>query len=170
MADFFKLTDRLTACLEPFKYTVETTTILEDVIYIAYVKNPHPLRVRNLCAVLHVPGSINDSFFAKAFFSKIRTSLLNKYGSAFLWKELEICFIVLCEPSLYKALKDTGGKAVAEAGFSLNAMMGTCFIDTAVFENFVHSTWGIYFSGEHFKAVRQAVDAWCDEQKQSPSR
>lgn len=165
MSDYTKLTERLGVCLEPFKYTLETNTVLEDVLAIAYVKNPHPLRVRNLCAVLKVPESIRDNFFAKSFFGKVRNSILNKYGSAFLWKELEMCFIVLCDHNLYQILKDNGGKAVAEAGFSLNAMMGTCFIDTSNFDIFVHSTWGIYFSGDHFKAVRDTVEAWCEEQK-----
>ncbi|MGE0267027.1 MAG: hypothetical protein AB7S78_01045 [Candidatus Omnitrophota bacterium] len=165
MSDFSTLTERLTTCLDQYKYVVSDENILQDVLYIAYVKNPHPLRVRNLCAVLNVPVGVKDNFFAKSFFGKVRNNLLNKYGSAFLWKELEICFVVLCEHTLFQILKDDGGKAVAEAGFSLNSMMGTCFIDKSDHDHFVHSTWGIYFSGDHFKSVRETVVTWCEEQK-----
>ncbi|MBZ0165255.1 MAG: hypothetical protein K8I00_00510 [Candidatus Omnitrophica bacterium] len=160
-----ELFDRITEGLKPYGYVESRDTIHDGVDYIAYVENPPPLKVRNLCAVLKPPSVVRSNAAAKAFFSKVRNGLLNKYGNAIIWKELEICFVVLCEDEIYQEMKSDDGKASAEAQFSLNAMMGTVFVNTSTFEHFEHSTWGLYFSGNHYKALNKVVEDWCAEQK-----
>ena len=159
------LFDHITEGLQKFGYVVSEDIIHDGVDYIAFVENPPPLKVRNLCAVLTPPGVVRSNAAARAFFSKVRKGLLNKYGNAVLWKELEICWVVRCDNEVFDELKQNEGKAVAEAQFSLNAMMGTIFVNTKTFEYFEHSTWGLYFSGSHFKALHQAVVDWCQENK-----
>ena len=66
---------------------------------------------------------------------------------------------------LFKALKDNDGKIMSETSFSLSAMLGTCFINKEVVDSFSVSTWGIYFSGDHFKAVDKIVKQWSEEKK-----
>lgn len=160
-----ELFDHITEGLQRYGYAVSNDVVYEGVDYIAYVQKPPPLKVRNLCAVLTPPGVVRSNAAAKAFFSKVRKGLLNKYGNAFIWKELEICWVVCCDSELFEDLKADEGKAVAEAQFSLNAMMGTIFVNTTTYEFFEYSTWGLYFSGNHYKALHQAVADWCSQHK-----
>ncbi len=165
MSEYAPLIEELNTNLEKFDYAKEDNNIFSNVRYITYIRKPHPLKVRNLVAVLDMPSEIIKNLEAKTYFQDIRSSLLLKYGDAFLWKELEICFVVLCEHNLYSILKEDEGKAVAQAGFSLNSMMGTCFINKTTFENFNQSTWGIYFSGDHYTAIRETVNQWCTQKR-----
>lgn len=165
MPEYAPLIQELSAELEKFDYIKEENDIFPSVRYISYIKKPRPLKVRNLVAVLDMPSEIIRNFEAKNYFQDIRSRLLMKYGDAFLWKELEICFVVLCEHNLYGILNKDEGKAVSQAGFSLNSMMGTCFINKTTFENFSQSTWGIYFSGDHYTAIRKTVDQWCKQKR-----
>lgn len=166
MNQYEELINLLTKELDRFHYERKDDDSISHVGYISYVVNPHPLKVRNLCAFIELPDSIKEQYAAKNFFNTIRNSLLLKYGNAFLWKELEMCFIVACEHDLYQLFKNDGGRVVAHEGFSLNAMMGTCFIDKSNYDHFHQSTWGLYFSGEHFKVVSDAVDQWCARRKE----
>jgi len=170
MPEYEQLIEDLNKQLERFKYAMKDDIAIPDVGYISYVKNPHPLKVRNLCALMDVPDSIKETGAAKNFFNSIRNNLLLKYGNAFLWKELEICFVVGCENDLYQNLKEDGGKILVHEGFSLNAMLGTSFINRKNFDCFHHSTWGLYFSGEHFKVVKEVVEQWCNRQKNGQSK
>lgn len=165
MSDYSRLIEQLNAELDRFKYSITEDVDIPDVGYISYVKNPHPLKVRNLCALLDIPPVIETTQAAQNFFNSVRNNLLLKYGNAFLWKELEICFIIGCDNNLYQALQADGGKVLAHEGFSLNALMGTSVINRDTFECFHHSNWGLYFSGEHFKVVKGVVDDWCCRQR-----
>jgi len=165
MSDYAQLTEQLTTQLEKFDYVREDNIVTSDVSYVLYVVNPPLLKVRNLCALLEIPSVIKENSSAKSYFKNVQNSLLIKYGDALLWKELEMCFVVLCDHDLYGILKEDGGKAVIQASFSLNAMIGTCFIDKTTFDNFDQSTWGIYFSGDHYTTVRETVANWCKQQK-----
>jgi len=167
MSNYAQLIEQLNTQLEKFKYAAEDEIVIPNVIYISYVKNPQVPQARNLCALLDMPSTIKKNSSAKSFFKNLRRSLLTKYGTAFLWKELEMCFIVVCEHDIYQILEKDGGNAVSEAGFYLTSLMGTCFIDKTTFDHFNQSTWGIYFSGEHYKAVRETVAVWCEQQKKA---
>lgn len=165
MFNYAQLIDQLNTQLEQFGYVSEDEITIPSATHISYVKNAAILKVRNLYVVLEVPSEIKENASAKIFFKKLKGSLLNKYGQAFLWKELEMCFVVVCEHDLYQALERDGGEAAAEAGFYLSSMMGTCFIDKTTFDYFFHSTWGLHFSGDHYKTIREVVTEWCEGQK-----
>jgi hypothetical protein len=165
MSEYAQLIEQLHSRLEEFEYTAEDEISFLDAVYISYVKNASILKVRNLCALLEMPGAIKNTASAKVFFEDFRRCLLAKYGQAFLWKELEMCFVVVCEHDMYQLLKEDEGEVAAEAGFYLSSMMGTCFIDKTTFDYFYHSTWGLYFSGDHYKAVREVVADWCENQR-----
>lgn len=164
MFNYENLIEQLNAQLLKFEYTAEDETNTSDVRYVSYIKNPHPLKVRNLCALIDLPSTITENTLARSFFHDLRSHLLKKYGNAFFWKELEICFVVVCENNIYQILKKDGGNAVSEAGFYLSSMMGTSFIDKTTFDCFHHSSWGLYFSSIHHKAIRETVTVWCEQQ------
>ena len=153
--------------LERYSYLVERNITIPNVQYLSYVRNPQILRARNLFAILEVPGNVLENATAKHFFSFVRKSLLDKYGDAFLWKELELIFVVFCGNQLYEVIKNDEGRSVDVASFSLNAMVGSCFINKVTFDYFAHSTWGLYFSGDHFNVVREIVEQWCEEKKKT---
>ncbi len=83
-----------------------------------------------------------------------------------MWKELEMCFVVLCNSELYGSLENNKGKTFNQAGFSLNALLGTSIVNKVNFNTFATSTWGLHFSGDHFKAVNNVVEQWCKDRKQ----
>lgn len=170
MLSYDQLIYQLNMHLEQFGYVVENEITIPNATHVSYVKNETILKVRNLYALLEMPSGINENASAKIFFKEFKGCLLNKYGQAFLWKELEMCFVVVCEHDLYQALERDGGQAAAEAGFYLSSMMGTCFIDKTTFDYFFHSTWGIHFSGEHYKTIREVVVDWCEEQKKGDEK
>jgi hypothetical protein len=165
--DSGELIDEIQVALKPFGYAPEFQNSIPNALFITYIKNKHPFKVRNLCALVRVSDKVSDDPSAKSEFKYIRSCLLHKYGDAFLWKELEIVFVVVCDNSKFALLKESNGAAVDQAGFTLNAMLGSIFINEETFEYFWHSAFGIYFSGDHFKALNSALSAWCDRQKKS---
>ena len=94
MSDYAQLIEQLAAQLERFDYVRDDNIVTPNVIYILYVKNPMPFKVRNLCALLDIPSEVKENSSAKEYFKNIQRSLLIKYGHALFWKELEICFVV----------------------------------------------------------------------------
>ena len=156
----------LDATLDPFAYHPEDDGIvIPDVWHIMYIKKKHPLRVRNLCALVSLPENIHTNDMARRVFSYIRKRILKQYGDAFLWKELEIIFIVLAHDDAFKALKTHEGKAVDQSGFTMSSMLGSFFINHETLECFGRSTWGIYFSSDHFKVVSDSLTQWCRDKK-----
>ena len=167
MSDYADLIRCINEKLKEFSYLEDPAITIPNILYISYVKVKNPFKVRNLCALLSVPENVKDVQMAKRFLDTIRRSVLNKYGEAFLWKELEMIYIILCDDQLYSQLKRDDGKVLDESGFSLNAMLGSTFINKGNHELFSHSNWGIYFSGRHFKELTQAIEKWCLNKKES---
>jgi len=166
ITDFSELIQSLNAKLEEFQYGSDTEISIPNVQYISYVKEKSFFKVKNLCAMIDMPNDIVDDSKANSFFTVLKKSLLKQYGDAFLWKELEMCFVVLCNNELYKLLESNQGKTMEKVGFSLNALLGTSFVNKVNFNTFATSTWGLHFSGDHFKAVISVVEQWCKDRKQ----
>ena len=166
MVDYKDLITTLDEKLNGFNYISDPMITIPNVKYIAYIKDRSIFKVKNLCSVIDLPDNMVNLSVARNFIIFLKKSLLDQYGDAFLWKELEMCFVVLCNDRLFKALKDNDGKIMSETSFSLSAMLGTCFINKEVIDSFSVSTWGVYFSGEHFTAVNKIVKQWSNEQKE----
>ena len=148
-------------------YVSDMGITVPDVRAIYFVKKPLVLKVRNLCAFIDLPEIIVDPKTAREYFEFVRKCLMQKYGDAFLWKELELCFIVFCEDASFKMLKVEGDKVVQKASFELNAMLGTFFINKTNYDVILQSTWGLHFSGQHLTALKDQVFTWCNKQKES---
>jgi len=163
--EFSDLIVTLNARLKEFNYAEDPKITIPNIHYISYIKDRSIFKVKNLCAVIDLPGNMVDLNTAGNFVKFLKKSLLDQYGDAFLWKELEMCFVVFCNSRLYKLLEESNGKIMNETSFSLSAMLGTFFINKETLESFSISTWGIYFSGDHFKAIDQIVKQWRDQKK-----
>ena len=148
-------------------YISDLQITVPDVRAIYFVKQPLVLKVRNLCAFIDLPEVIKDRKTAKEYFDFIQKCLMQKYGDAFLWKELELTFIVFCEDKSFQMLKKEGDKVVHKASFELNAMLGTFFINKTNYDVVLQSTWGLHFSGRHLKILKDKVFTWCHKQKES---
>jgi len=151
--------------LNPFSYLPDDKIQISDVWHITYTKDKHPLKVRNLCALVSLPQYVESDNEAKGVFTYIRSDILKEYGDAIIWKELEIIFIVLCGSNAFKSFKENDGKAVDESGFTMSSMLGAFFINRDSLECFAHSKWGVYFSAEHFKAINSGLTHWCDQKR-----
>jgi len=165
MIDVLQLIEKLDQCLSEFEYSSDREVSIPDVRFVSYVKKHNVLKTRNLCALVDIPDNIENIEMLRKLFEYVKKSLLNKYGEAFLWKELEVCLVILCHHEAYQLIEKDDGKAAEAASFSLNAMLGTCFIDKQTLDHFERSTWGLHFSGDHFKAVSETVALWCEGQK-----
>jgi hypothetical protein len=148
-------------------YVSDLQIAVPDVRAIYYVKKPVVLKVRNLCAFIDLPELIVERVTAKEYFEFIRKCFLQRYGEAFFWKELELCFVVFCEDESFAMLKKEGDKVVRKASFELNAMLGTFFIKKSNYDVILQSTWGLHFSGQHLKALKDLIFTWCYKQKES---
>lgn len=164
MADYSDLIQQLDTKLNEFNYIRDNEIAIPNILYVTYVRSSGILRAKNLCAVIDMPDNIVDISTGSRFFKFVKESLLEKYGDAILWKELEMCLIVLCEEKLYDIFEADEGKVTNQASFSLNALLGTAFINKKTLKSFGVSTWGIYFSGDHFKSINAIVEKWCEDQ------
>jgi len=165
MTDYNDLLAGIEKKLGEYEYFNDIAISIPNVIQIMYLKNKTIFKVKNLCAVIDMPENIVDQSTAKRFFGFLKGSLLDKYGDAFLWKELEMCFVVFCHDELFKMLKADESLIMSQASFSLSALMGTCLINKETFENEYQSSWGLYFSGDHLKSVNEVVQKWCEIKK-----
>ena len=163
--EFSDLIARIDKKLKEFNYFDDPDITIPNIRYISYVKDRSLFKVRNLCAVIDLPDNMVNLNTTGNFMRFLKKSLLDQYGDAFLWKELEMCFVVFCSGHLYQLLKANNGKIMNETSFSLNAMLGTFFINKETLEHFSVSTWGLYFSGDHFTAIYQVVKTWQEEEK-----
>ena len=167
LGEYAELVNGINEKLKEFNYYQEPNVTIANVFYIAYVKEKSPFKVRNLCAVINFSADVKDIKRAKVLLDTIRRSLLNQYGEAFLWKELEIIYVILAEENLFNVLKSDDGKVVDESGFTLNSLLGSFFINRKSNDAFSHSSWGVYFSGKHFKELQKALENWCAQKKAS---
>ena len=151
--------------LKKFNYGADQEIKIPNIVFITYVKRPNLLKVRNLCAIVDIPSHLKDFSMIQGLFKNIETGLLNKYGNAFLWKELEIIYIVFSSPEIFKIIQDHGGKVINQTAFSLNSMMGLSFINKGDHNYFTYSNWGLYFCGDHLKEVDALVKEWCSSKR-----
>ena len=165
MLDNFKLIDRLNTKLTEFKYSRNTVISIPSVHYITLIKQKNLFKCKNLCAFIEIPSKITDIITARYFLEFLKKCLLNQFGNALLWKELEMFFIVSCDTKLYEILKQDEGKLMNQTSFSLIALLGVCVIDKNTLDSFARSTWGLHFSGEHFSAINEIVTQFCDGQE-----
>jgi len=165
MIDSLQLIEKLDKRLAEYQYSSDREASIPDVLFVSYVKKHNVFKTRNLFAVVEIPDNVVEIEPLKRLFGSVKKSLLNKYGEAFLWKELEVCLVVLCNHEVYNLIKKDEGKVAEAASFSLNAMLGTCFIDKQTLDHYPQSTWGLHFSGNHFEAVNETVALWCEGQK-----
>jgi len=166
MIDYSELIQRLSTKLEEFQYVSDTEILIPNVQYISYRKSNEILKAKNLCTLIDMPDNMVDYTSSKDFFGYLKKSLVKQYGDAFLWKELEMFFVVLCGTKLYELWESDQGKVVNQVSFSLNSLIGTCFVNKGNFDTFAVSTWGVYYSGDHFKAIKNTVEHWCKDRKQ----
>jgi len=169
MQNFLTLAESLNQQLEVFGYVRDNKHVIPNAIYISFVKNSKIFIVRNACAVLDIPDNLDRIDPLKRYFNFIRSNLLSEYGDAILWKELEFCLVGICSPQAFKVIKDHEAKMVEAVSFSLQSMLGCCFIDRESLDYYAYSTWGLFFAGAHFKAVQRVVENWCQNHKSGPA-
>jgi len=165
MTNYSTLVEELHQHLKPFEYVLDTDHVIPNALYISYIRDHGIFMVRNVCAVLDIPDNLVRTEPLKRYFNYIRKNLLHEYGEAFIWKELEFCLVGICSSKAFQEIKECEAKLVETVSFSFNSMLGCCFIDRSNLDLYVHSTWGLFFSGTHFKTVRKAVEEWCEKEK-----
>ena len=85
------------------------------------------------------------------------------------WKDGTFA-VLLCPHRLYEHLKSTGANFTDLTGWHANVILGTVFVDRDQFANSAVSTWGLWYAGKHFVAIKRAVQEWCAENRRPGSR
>jgi len=166
MTDYSTLVDHIHQQLKPYEYVLDTDHVIPNALYISYIRDHGIFMVRNVCAVLDIPDNLTRTEPLKRYFHYIRTNLLHEYGEAFIWKELEFCLVGICSDQAFQEIRDSEAKLVEAVSFSFNSLLGCCFINRSNLDLYVHSTWGLFFSGTHYKAIRQSVEEWCNKERE----
>ncbi len=166
-----QLVELLKKRLSEYRYTECDEGSINDIQFVAVIKTLRLWMVRYLCVVVEVPENISDIPATKQFFAQVRRSLTAKYAKFPYWKELGTYLVFLCEHELYKKLRGKEKSFKDRTGFHMNVMLGTCFVDKKTFENSAEATWGLFYSGKHYGAIRAAVAQWCKiQEKETNSR
>ena len=143
-----------------FKYNYNECdcTLINDMSFQSIIKTPRKHGVRYLCTILNVPKEITEIDDLQDYFELIRKNLSHKYAWSPYWKELGTYIILFCEPELYTKLNGKEKLFVDKTGFHCNIILGTFFINNIDFENLTCSTWGLFYSGKHYKAIKETID------------
>ena len=160
-----ELLEQLDEKLKTLHYSEADRHGIPNVSFVSYIKNPQTFKVRNLCAVLDLPDDTTDQKTAQRFFDFVRKSLLDKYGEALLWKELEVSLVIICGHELFEIVYKKDGKMIHEPSFAMSSIMGACFIDRQTYDHISYHTFGLFFSSDHFKAIDAVVTQFCNKQK-----
>ena len=157
------LVDTLGAALSEYRYTERETGELDNIPFIARLMTPRRRTTRYICAISRVPRNVRDLPACRRFFEDTRTCLRKQYACFPWWKELGTYSVILCGAQQFQDLSGDFGAFKDRTGLHMNVMLGTCFIDIENFKSSADSTWGLYYSGKHFGAVREAVRQWCQQ-------
>jgi hypothetical protein len=126
------------------------------------VSTPRRWSVRYLCVLVEAPGQVVDLESARSLHRQMRVSISQRFAKFPYWKEIGTYSIVLCGHKLFETVRDHVRDFRDRTGFHTNVMLGTCFIDSETKENTANATWGLFYSGKHYGALRSAVAQWCE--------
>ena len=167
MINYSQLVELLKENLYAYRYTEYDEGIINGIHFVAIIKTPRRWLVRHLCAIVEIPDNITNASLFKQFFPQIRKSLTIKYAKFPWWKELGTFLVFFCEDGLYKRLTGIEGGFKDRTGLHMNVILGTCFINKVTLESSIDSTWGLWYSGKHYRAIRAAVTQWCEVQQKA---
>ncbi len=131
-----------------------------DDVVATIVSTPRRLTVRYLCALVEAPPMAPRLEDALAFHERLRTGIRRSFAKFPWWKEIGTYAIVVCDGALFEIVKAHKRGFRDRTGFHMNVMLGTCFIDRETRASTADATWGLYYSGKHFDAMRSAVAQW----------
>ena len=157
------LIDTLKNRLAEYNYKKSDSGLINGISFNLVLRTARE-KLRLLCVVAEVPENVVDIEDLQDFFERIRTSLTMQYAWSPSWKELGTFTILTCKHDLFVQIKGNEALFVDKTGFHSNVMLGTLFIDSDTFEHLQKTTWGLFYSGKHFKAIENEVTEWCQSQ------
>lgn len=128
----------------------------------AVIKTQRRWMVRYVCAVAEPPHPIRDLEGALAYFHELRKRLTRKYARFPWYKELGTYSVLICDHTLYEALRGAERRFKDATGLHSNVMLGSVFVNRQSLETKGTSTWGLFHSGRHFGAINAAVSEWAE--------
>ena len=158
------LADMIADALTRYGYSERDTIEHERDTAFYFIMTPRKRMVRYLCVVSELPEKVKDQAGCLAYFEYVRSLLFRKYAKFPWFKELGTYSVFVCQNELYDQLS-SANEFKDRTGLHGNVMLGTCFVETMNFRNSTDSTWGLYYSGEHFGAISEAVRQWCSQRK-----
>ncbi len=170
MTIYSDLIDNLRKRLIDHKYTTFQEISITNGGKLHAIMTPRRWMVRYVCVVHEIPASVTNAAMLTDLFNQIRRQLFVQYARFPYWKELGTFLVLLCSHEQYEQLAIHAGKLKDRSGLHGNVMLGTILIDGENFQSSADTTWGLYYSGQHFVAITQTVQEWCKEQSANVRR
>lgn len=166
--DFAGLLDQIHNSLLPWNYEfiAHTNQSLNNIDFVGCVMTSRRWMTRYICGIIEIPKDLISQKDMFAYADKALKTLSDQYAQFPYWKELGTYLVVLCNARQYKNLLVSEGEFKHKSGFHTNVWLGTILIDKDNSQTMGQSTWGLYYSGKHYKAIKMSVETWCEENRQ----
>jgi len=161
------LIDSLSGALAPYGYTRVETGENQGIPFVAKFMTPRRWTVRYVCALVRLPEEATELAAWISFHEDLRKSLAKQYARFPWWKELGTYTVLLCNSDQFDRLEPELLNFKDRTGFHMNVMLGTRAVDTNAFRTSADSTWGLFYSGDHFGALGETVRQWCELRRTS---
>ncbi len=148
--------------LKEYGYTKLEAGETGEIPFVAVLSTTRRRMVRYLCVVAAIPSSVADCEGLTRFSEQIRRALAARYARFPYWKELGTYTVLLCGKAQYEEFRHAITGLKDRTGFHVNAMLGTCLVDVDDGRSTGEPTWGLYYSGKHYGAIRAAISEWCE--------
>jgi len=163
--DYQDLVDSVRDSLAQYQYTEPCDILSIEGVEGVVLATRRRLTVRYLCGVFCLPEGFDTVGQAKTLFGAIRNGFTKRYARFPYWKELGTYLVWICSSGLFDDAQGRMGHFKDKTGLHMNVMLGMVLVDREKFTTSTDCTWGLAYSGKHFRAIGAAVSEWCERQR-----
>jgi len=162
MTKIEELVELLGNGLQQHGYSIEEAD--RDTLFEAIFKTKKFLATRYLCSVITVPDDIDEVEHFEQLYLKVRKKLIKQYVKFPTFKDLGTYLVFICSHKFYEKIKNEAHEFKDKTGIHVNVILGTAFVDIEKCRYTSNCTWGLFYSGGHFKTIVNDVDTWSKRQ------
>ena len=159
------LVDSIRDNLVHYRYTEPCESLSIEGVDGVIIATPRRLMVRYLCGVFALPDDCDTPQQAEQLIETIREGLTERYSRFPYWKELGTYSVWICGSKLFDRMQGKMAQFNDNTGLHSNVLLGTVLVDGQKFTNAAECTWGLFYSGKHFAAIRATVNEWCKKKR-----
>lgn len=126
---------------------------------------------RYICLLADLPdGFANtdnhaDLDRALALRLEIRIALAMRYARFPYWKEAGAFLLWTCDTATFNVLSGHIHRFTDNTGLHSVCMLGLVLLDRDTYRTVANTSWGLYASGTHARAIEHAVERWAGHEE-----